>query len=65
MRARALKKGQPTEGTRWGHWCFLELAVSCSIYSNSLKNIFVNSSVISEHLTMETWTWFCPVAGLR
>lgn len=24
MRARALEKGQPTEGTSWGHWCLLE-----------------------------------------
>lgn len=28
MRARALEKGQPTEGTSWGHWCLLECKVS-------------------------------------
>lgn len=29
MRARALeKRGRPTEGTRWGHWCLFECEVS-------------------------------------
>lgn len=40
MRARALGKSQPTEGTRWGHWCMLECKVSFNVlYRLKIENI--------------------------
>lgn len=64
MRARALEKGRPTEGTSWGHWCLLECRVKwvCGnslnvLYMSKIENILENYSVDSEHLRLATWTW--------